>query len=159
MSEDASWGDDPHGWNDLDTHLLVQESAIRRLRPFVLQDRLNWLYDGPGLLRIEGSVECAFGIAVEVAKLLELRDPGPMSRTIRYSYHAMMDGVPPRPILRYDNAAHFPNPPDAHHCHRFDWLTGGEAVVWIGRQHWPHLGDVIAEVRDWWFEIGIAADS
>ena len=63
-----------------------------------------------------------------------------------------------RTIFRYDNFHAYTREghPDAHHKHLFDLTTWQEIPPpeWIGEAHWPHLSDVITELRRWWETTG-----
>jgi hypothetical protein len=77
---------------------------------------------------------------------------------MRYTYHAGIEGSASRSIFRYDNAHTYVREghPDTHHKHTFDHSTWTEKAPpeWIGEERWPHLGDVLAELRQWWETTG-----
>jgi hypothetical protein len=55
-------------------------------------------------------------------------------------------------VFRYDNAHPHEGHDDSYHAH---WLCdGGDQIVWIGQQHWPHLSDIIECLDTWWKEDG-----
>ncbi|HEX5498394.1 MAG TPA: hypothetical protein VFX03_04170, partial [Thermomicrobiales bacterium] len=67
-----------------------------------------------------------------------------------------VSGSEERSIFRYDNADSKPGHEDAHHKHLFDPATWREKLPeeWIGFDRWPHLNEVIEELRDWWETTG-----
>jgi hypothetical protein len=67
------------------------------------------------VLRIRGRVRCRHGLFVDVDKTLaiEVRRGRDMVRTVRYAYHAGIEGKADRPIFRYDNAHAYSGHPDA----------------------------------------------
>jgi len=67
-----------------------------------------------------------------------------------------MEGPEDRPIFRYDNAHKYRGHSDEHHKHCFDpsnWEEIGRPV-WVGRDQWPHLDEIIEELREWWEDSG-----
>src|SRR3712207_4063285 len=106
----SSFGDrrrrsgDRHGWNDLDHYLNIHFAQLDRLGEyFVEADDLDIYLSDDDTLRIEGRIRCQHGIFLDVAKTLEFNDWNQV-RTIRFKYHAGMEGDQSRPIFRYDNA-------------------------------------------------------
>jgi hypothetical protein len=99
----------------------------------------------------KGRILCQHGLYIDVDKTLEMNEKKQV-RTIRYSYHAGIEGSPGRPIFRYDNAHRYEGHGDEHHKHQFSDDTGQEIdpPKWIGRANWPHLSDVIEELFSWW---------
>lgn len=75
-------------------------------------------------------------------------------RRTTYSYHADVEGSEDRPIFRYDNAHRYgwEGQGGEHHKHRYDHSSRQETEPpeWIGRDGWPHLHEVIEELRAWW---------
>lgn len=149
---------DPHGWNGLQNYLKVHERYLEDLRgDFVLGDSLQYDFPTPDLFEIRGRVSCQHGLFVDVDKTLEINDRNQV-RTIKYSYHAGVEGQQDRPIFRYDNAHRYirEGHEDDHHKHRYDYANWQEVEPpeWIGRDRWPHLNEVIEEVNQWWEAIG-----
>jgi len=112
----------------------------------------------PRGLILSGRVHCQHGLFVDVYKVyaIENRRGRPWIKAEQYKYHAGVEGDEDRPIFRYDNAHPYPSHADSYHKHRFDHTTWKEIKppVWIGRAHWPHLSDVIEELRVWWEQTG-----
>ena len=108
---------------------------------------------------LEGRLRCKHGLFIDVLKYLEVRATPSriLVRTDRYRYHAGVEGPANRPIFRYDNSDTKTGHADAHHKHRFDPTTWQEIKppLWIGEDGWPHLSDVVEELRDWWETVGI----
>lgn len=151
----ASRGD-PHGWNPLENYLTVHHSYLDDLRGyFVVGDDLQYDFPVEDVFEITGRVACRHGLFVDVQKTLEVNDRGQV-RTVKYSYHAGVEGEKNRPIFRYDNAHRHPHHEDEHHRHRYDPSTWDEIVPpeWVGRDNWPHLNEVVEELREWWEATG-----
>ena len=120
---------DRHGWNTIEIYRLVLDSHLERFQAdgFVIESSLDIRYRStPQALRIRGRVRCQHGLFVDVDKTLavEVQRGREMVRTVRYAYHAGIEGKTDRPVFRYDNAHAYPNHLDAHHKHRFDLITG-----------------------------------
>ena len=116
---------------------------------------LTWLDRDTAVF--EGRIACAGRIVVDVAKSLERvaggTDDDPLIQTVRYSYNAFVQGY--GNILRYDNAHLHDGHGDPHHKHSFNWETRQEqpdSPIWIGADKWPTLGQVLHELRDWYYE-------
>ncbi len=126
---------------------------------FLIEDGLVQGWQNREFVILEGRLRCKHGLFVDVLKYLEVRrSPTRISvRTDRYRYHAGIEGPAARPIFRYDNSDTKSGHPDAHHKHRFDPTTWQEIEppLWIGEENWPHLSDVIVELRDWWESTGM----
>ena len=159
-SSDLSPGSrgDPHGWNALENYLLVHHRYLEIFRPyFIVDDDLHYGFLAEDLFEIRGRVRCRDGLFVDVTKTLDVNERNQV-RTISYSYHAGIEGRESRSIFRYDNAHRYTREGhrDEHHRHRFDPMTWQEIEPpeWIGREGWPHLSDVIDELRDWWEQTG-----
>lgn len=149
---------DPHGWNALQNYLQVHHRYLDDLRTyFVVGDDLQYEFLAEDLFEIRGRVRCQHGRFVDVGKTLEI-NLWRQVRTIRYSDHAGLEGREDRPIFRYDNAHRYvrESHEDEHHRHRFDTTNWQELEPpeWIGRERWPHLNEVIEELRDWWEQTG-----
>lgn len=130
-----------HGWNALEDYLHVLERVIED-DPFVIEHSLS-TYMSSENGDISGDIVCHGDIIVNVLKYLEIEeyDGKPYARTVKYSYHARYEGGPD--ILRYDNA-HTEGDVRANHKH--DYRSGEEVVTDLGND-WPHLSDVLAELR------------
>lgn len=160
-------GGDSHGWTPFQNYLKVHHSYLDDLRDdFVVDDNLRYEFVTAQLFEIRGRIWCQHGLFVDVDKTLEVNTRNQV-QTVKYSYHAGIEGRSDRPILRYDNAHRYAREghEDEHHKHRFDASTWQEIEPpeWIGRQRWPHLSEVIEELRDWWIttrqHLDVAADA
>jgi hypothetical protein len=127
---------------------------------FVTEDGLTFQFTKPDTLLLKGRVRCRNGLFIDVEKFLEVRRRGDRTevRTGTYSYHAGVEGSAARSIFRYDNAHTYVREghPDTHHKHTFDYSTWTEKTPpeWIGEERWPHLSDVLEELRQWWETTG-----
>jgi hypothetical protein len=140
-----------HDWLNLDHYLAIHERCMAQAEEnFVVAHDLLWsVVVAPHMIRFRGIVRCHGELEIHVDKTLD-RDRLNRVKGRRYSYQALIAGVPPVRIFRYDNADHFRNHPDAFHRHRFDSVGREIAVEHAGRQNWPTLLDVIDELYDWW---------
>jgi hypothetical protein len=134
-----------------------------RVTGFVGADTLE-LIAWPQLLVMVGDVGCLGDITVTVEKYLRVLtdDATPLDvlsgdhdivvQTYLYAYHANVGDH--GPIFRYDNNHGRPGHADRHHVHRCDWRTSDDAgrVDWVGEHKWPTLGEVIQELRNWYYE-------
>lgn len=107
---------------------------------FLVRDGLAQHWGKGEFLVLEGRLRCKHGLFVDVLKYLNVRryPTRTLVRTNRYRYHAGVEGDADRPIFRYD-----PTP----------WREI-EPQFWIGEERWPHLSDVVDELRDWWETTG-----
>lgn len=127
---------------------------------FVLKDGLSFIRLRFDKVRIKGRVHCMHGLFVDTDKFLVVRETGgrQLVKTDTYSYHAGIEGRSARTIFQYDNFHAYTREghPDAHHKHRFDPTTWQEITPpeWVSEDAWPHLSDVLAELRDWWETTG-----
>jgi len=149
---------DPHGWNSFDNYIAFHHRRLGEFREYlVVTDSLTYEFEKDGSFVIRGRVSCEHGLFLEVEKKLEVSDARRV-RTARYSYYAGVQGRADRPIFRYDNFHVYETEGhlDAHHRHRFDHHTWEEIEPpdWIGRDRWPHLDEVIKELRLWWEHVG-----
>ncbi len=142
---------DPHGPNKLTDYIQIHETVMQRFLAdgFVIRDGTGLFAYGAGLFLLDGLIECLGGILLEVRKVLRHMDGRGASmrvQTVLYSYNALLPGR--GCILRYDSPhEHRPT----HHVHRYDVLNGDK----IGRIEpcaWPHLGDVVEELRTWYYD-------
>jgi hypothetical protein len=121
---------------------------------FVTADSCSFVELGHGEILIAGTVECLGGLfSITVSKLLEIVDgDGPNARvqTVAYSYNAHWRGR--SVVFRYDSPHYDHNP--FHHVHRPDVFGKGsqdEVIEEVDSENWPTLGEVIAELRDWYY--------
>lgn len=152
---------DKHGPNRFDRYQEIHETVMERLRKegFILSDNLEFRVLGNGLIELEGLIECLGGIRVEVDKLIEVISgdgPDALVQTARYSYNASLAGR--GNILRYDNphkdrGGDSPDHHKDHHVHRYDVFVGDRSgtVAVHGPDGWPTLGEVLCELRDWYY--------
>lgn len=121
-----------------------------RLGGFVLQDGVVFAAFGDNYIIGSGVIECQGPIIIEVEKLIEIvDDDGPMVQTVQYNYNALLRGV--GNILRYDSP--HPTHNQYHHVHRYRVLDGdteGRIERTDDEDKRPTLGDVIAELREWY---------
>ena len=131
---------------------------------FILEDDLSFRLLRPDELAFEGRIRCQNGLFIDVKKFLKVREYRGRTqvRTIDYRYHAGVEGSEARTIFRYDNAHIYlkEGHPDAHYRHRFDHTTWRETTPpeWIGENRWPHLSNIIEELRQWWETTGRLLD-
>lgn len=127
-------------------------------RDFVGKENLCFTPSAQGIF-LEGEIGCLGNIVIAVEKFLEILDGDrndAMVQTLWYSYNVFIRGQ--YNLFRYDNQDDDflrPGHQDEHHKHCFDWRTGEEVVgspIWMGVDKWPTLGQVIAEVEDWYWE-------
>jgi hypothetical protein len=158
---------DRHGWNSIENYLHVHDRRISDFMAegFVRHDGLvrEWLE--ADTIVITGRIHCAHGLFVDVEKYLavrKLRSGGLQVKTESYSYHAGIEGTRERSLFRYDNAHVYTRERhlDAHHKHRFDHRNWREIVPpqWVGQERWPHLSEVLEELRIWWETTGCHLD-
>jgi hypothetical protein len=97
-------------------------------------------------------------IDVETHLILRTTKGRRQVRIDKYAFHAGVGGVQDRSVFRYDNFHVYSREghPDAHHKHIFDHSTWRERTPpeWIGEDRWPHLSDVLEELRQWWESTG-----
>lgn len=147
---------DSHGWNALDNYLKIHHGYLDGFRDyFVLEANLEEQFVTADVFEIRGRIRCDRGLFIDVDKTLQVNERGQV-RTIKYSYHAGMEGPDDRPIFRYDNAHTYRGHADEHHKHSRDPSTWEEfgRPIWVGRDQWPHLNDIIEELREWWETTG-----
>ena len=149
-----------HDWNSFQGYFNAHDNRIADLchEGFILEDGLSREWLGREFVVIKGRLRCQHGLFIDVLKYLEVREVATRTvvRTLRYRYHAGVEGLSDRPIFRYDNSDTKAGHQDAHHKHRFDHTTWQEIVppLWVGEEAWPHLSEVVEELRDWWEEEG-----
>lgn len=123
---------------------------------FVGEDTLTLESIGAGLLAMTGEIACLGGIVMRVEKYLDVLEGESLDayvRTFEYKYNAFVRRN--NNILRYDNSHTYPGHADAHHKHLYDWKTGDHIPgfpVWVGEEGWPTLGEVMEELRIWYWE-------
>lgn len=145
---------DRHGWTSLQAYLNAHHRHLDRFRDYFIEsDSLTYSVANPGRFEIRGRIHCRHGLFIDVDKTLEFNERRQV-RTIRYGYHAGVAGERDRAIFRYDNAHRYTREghEDEHHKHQFDH-TGWQEIeppVWVGRERWPHLSEVIEELIAWW---------
>jgi hypothetical protein len=123
---------DRHGPNRLtnyqDTHNTIIQQFLRE--GFILSEDLLFVNLGNGFLVIEGTLQCAGGIAIDVAKRLQIvggDGANALVENVGYSYNVLLRGI--GNIFRYDSP--HPDHNRGHHVHRFDVLQGdreGEVI-------------------------------
>ncbi len=150
---------DRHGPIRFKSYREIHETVMNQFvsRDFVKNQTLAFSFFPYGI-RLKGEISCLGGIVVTVDKFLDIlneEETNPLVQTLWYAYNASVRDH--GNILRYDNQddeylreGHL----DEHHKHLFDWRTGqemGNSPVWIGRQGWLTLGDVLQEIQDWYW--------
>jgi hypothetical protein len=160
----VSRGDDRvarHDWNSFEGYFNAHDRRMADLcrEGFILEDGLSRDWLGREFVVIRGRLRCQHSLFIDVLKYLEVRETRTrtMVRTLRYRYHAGVEGTADRPIFRYDNADIKTGHDDAHHKHNFDYTSWREIdpPQWVGAEGWPHLSEVVEELRDWWDAEGI----
>lgn len=141
----------PHGWNSLDNYLKTHDGYLTYWERvgFLLEDALEWrIEEDEDRIVVRGRLVFLGGYSIAVDKVLGVRFARGRRevRTIRYAYQAlraMPDGQV-RELFRYDNDHRYVREghPDEHHEHVFD-SKGRERVIWVGRENWPTLHQVI----------------
>lgn len=129
-----------------------------RSRGFVDRDTIDFYPLSAGWLQVLGEIACLGRIIIQVDKILQaivIPSDDPEVQTMRYSYNVSVHGQGTK--FRYDNAKHHlrgVGHHDEHHRHDFDdhgrELAG--SPTWIGADRWPHLGDVITEAEQWYYD-------
>ena len=93
-------------------------------------------------------------LRIEVSKRLTMQQSDsadPLVRTVAYSYSAILGKR--GPIFRYDSP--HPDHNRFHHVHRYALLDGdvrGTMSPITPETDWPTLGEVMQELRDWYYE-------
>jgi hypothetical protein len=144
-----------HGPNRLGSYQQVHTTVMQKLlrEGFVLSDELSFRDMGYGTMVLEGDLPCQGGITISVRKELKIlkgSDADALVHTRDYTYNAILDGV--GTILRYDSPHQTHN--KYHHVHRHDVLYGdreGRVDEVREEDDRPTLGEMIAEVRDWYY--------
>jgi hypothetical protein len=116
---------------------------------FVLEDTLDMYPVGAGLIVIKGNLPCLGDIRLDVGKLLSVvsgEGSNAMVQTIEYSYNA---SIHIGNIFRYDSP--HPDHNKFHHVHRFN-VFDNDHIGNVDPCEWPHLGDVIDELQEWYYE-------
>ncbi len=142
-----------HEWNSWQGYLTAHERGVANyLDHFIVANELSYLTAGQTVVW-SGLVRCVDSLEIAVDKDQEIEDVnGSVSVcTIKYRYHVLHrsdDGAVTN-LWRYDNSHVAPGDPDAYHfhCYRAD---GSDAVMHVGEEGWPTLGDVIDDLHRWW---------
>ena len=122
---------------------------------FVGEDTLALEPIGAGLMVMFGEIACLGRIVVRVEKYLEVSEGEGLDalvQTVEYKYNASVRGR--NNVLRYDNTHAYPGHAYARHRHGYDWKTGEQPEIpaWVGEHRWPTLGEVLEELRQWYWE-------
>jgi hypothetical protein len=156
---------DRHNCNEFGNYLLIHDHHIQAFMDegFVLSDGSNAIVARdrqrrPAAVAIEGRLTCIHGLFVDIEKHLDVMAHGGRAWVWLgdCKYHAGIEGGAPQQIFRYDTTHPYPDHNDKYHKHRFNHTTWEEAGTpeWIGRSDWPHLSEVLEELRVWWRNIG-----
>src|SRR5687768_14428459 len=96
----------PHGWNTLDNYLQVHWRRLQDFydEGFVVEVSLSFQLIRADRLAFEGRIRCQGGLFIDVEKSLAVRvvRGRRQVRTMRYTYHAGVEGSAARSIFRYD---------------------------------------------------------
>lgn len=122
-------------------------ARVLRNYEWLIEDDELTLAHIDGTLQISGHLAGRDKLLLGVWKLLQMqsRDGVVYVRTARYSYEGFLAN---RRLFRYDNAHAHPGHQDEHHKHVFD-ESGGEQVIWLGRDRWPYLSDALEDLAQW----------
>lgn len=117
---------------------------------FLLDDDLDFMPDGDGVIALVGTITFDGGIRLDVAKklrILEGEASTAMVQTFAYAYNANVAGL--GNILRYCSPHDDHN--EFHHKHTYDLLAGDRSgtVTEIDADSWPTLGEVFGELHAW----------
>jgi hypothetical protein len=95
---------------------------------------------------------CVGGVLISASKMLRILDDNaadPVVQTHRYRYHASVQNI--GSLLRYESTNSDHN--QDHYRHEYDPWSDTElpdSPQLIGEAGWPHLGDMISEVEQWY---------
>jgi hypothetical protein len=134
-------------------HQQIMQAFLRRA-DFVLEENLEFEAQGDGTFTLKGTVQCVNGIYIEVEKTLVILGGSGMSakvQTTAYKYNAAIGKL--GNILRYDSP--HPTHNREHHKHTYDVLAGdteGEVTFLYTEEERPTLGEMIEEVRHWFYD-------
>jgi hypothetical protein len=141
-----------HGPNRLDRYRDIHETVMAQYRDsgFLLEDDLDFLPDGDGVIALVGTITLDGGIRLDVAKKLRVLEGEGATATVQtfaYSYNANIVGL--GNILRYCSPHEDHN--QFHHKHTFDVLAGDRSgtVTEVAEDDWPTLGQVFEELHEW----------
>lgn len=143
-----------HGPNRLNSYIRTHANIIQQYiaEGFVVGMEGMDFISTDGQIVLEGTVLCLGGLRVEVLKRISIlvqEGTNPLVQTTTYRYQVTLGGV--GTVFRYDS----PHPHrDEHHVHRHDVLNGdrGGSIDYIyNEDDIPTLGEVIGEVRDWYY--------
>lgn len=162
---------DRHGWNHIDNFFFLFFGQVEDLleQGFVVEDDIHVRESKASLTDskttdhgqgtyIEGRLLCRDHLFVDVEIELSVTWRGGRQwvRIAECKYHAGILGDSARTVFRYDNAHPYPEHPDSFHKHVFDATTWQQVgmPIWIGRENWPQLSEVLEELREWWESTG-----
>lgn len=144
-----------HGPNSLRNYLSIHETVMGQFDRdgFVDVSALELEPLGAGAIKMVGEIRCQGGLVCTVEKVLAVVDrtnpDDPLIQTDRYAYNVHVAGH--GNLFRYDNVHKHPGHADENHRHAFDWRTGEQiGITWVGPD-WPTLGEVLAEMREWYW--------
>jgi hypothetical protein len=150
---------DHSDWISFDRYLAIYDTTLREFDHLVEQDTTAFEFPSSSVAVLRGRLHCVSGMYLQIHVVFNRR-PANLVCVRRYTFHAGMVRQVDRPIFRYDNAHTYvrEGQMDQHHKHRFDVITGKEIVppVWIGAANQPTLHSVLAELQQWWFDVGQA---
>jgi len=154
-SSRGSTSDDSPSWRSRKAWERDFWSRLDALRAgrFLVDDRVKRAESSSGALTFRGRLYFEHGLILEFSIAFEQR--GEEILPVQSGYHAAF-ADPHLAIFRYDDAHPHPGHPDHLHKHVFDPPGAPDpgTVVWIGRDNWPTLFDVVRELEDWWETTG-----
>jgi hypothetical protein len=161
-----------HKPSTLSNHQQILSKVIKKYtkRDFLLSNTLEWKAD-PALKIwiLDGELIFKNSIVMNVSKELEIIDDAhkvenARVQTVMYTYNVRQRlDIYERRLFRYEctRELHHHCHNDTHHCHEYDTANKpirgqlncscGGCPTWIGKNHWPHLSDVIEEIEEWWY--------
>lgn len=146
-----------HAPISLSKYLEIHATVLEQFKHegFVGNDNLELNRPSQWQFTMHGELSCLGGIVIETMKNIRVieNSSDPIIQTAKYSYNAFIRNS--GNILRYDNAHSHPGHRDMHHKHTYNWQSNVEdqsSPTWIGVDNWLTFGDVIAELRDWYWE-------
>lgn len=140
-----------HDWQDIDRYFAIHENSLEQVEEYfiVAHDVRHPTVLDRTQVQFRGTLKCLGHIEIHLNLWLD-RDSSDRVRGRQFAYHAQISKPRVVNILRYDNAAHYPDHPDTFHKHLFDAVGKQVGIEHIGRQDFPTLRNVIDEVFEWW---------
>jgi len=147
---------DPLAWITLERYFTLYFSSLIEFDHFIVRVDVSISQSRVGTVRLEGRIDCVGRTYLDIRDDLETNSVG-QTRSTGCKYHAGIALAPDRGVFRYDDAHGYDRAghPDDFHKHVFD-EAGRELPdpVWIGRDNWPTLREVLEELETWWLTTG-----